>query len=284
MKIVFPDYPTKIAMTKGRRKKFYHPGDPIPLKYRNDKYVFKKNKLIEVSTGKPVIRNAGVINKPRYQSLSYNKISTQLKIPVLIKLKEWMDLYMPASITEKLPLRIRAYVYDWPIPLEKDLDNMHIYYKAFLDLMKQRGMIPGDSKRYISEAGGFTFIPIYHEQDRKLVFDIKHDDRAEIAQSLMYNLKPRKVLRGNGTGILLVESKDTPPGELVPNNEVLLMNMGKTKVIKRHADKLFRAVFDYCLNHNTPCTVGKEFYRDHSDRIQKFLLDRGIPVYINPQL
>ena len=280
MKIVFPDYPVKLPMTKGRRKKYFTPDDKLPKKYQTELYIFKKEKLWDVLDKSFVIKNEKFIDKPRYQSLSYNKISTRMKVPVLIKLKEWMTDYMPKSLNMSGPLRVKAYVYDWATPLHKDLDNMHIYYKAFLDLMKQRGMIKDDSKRFITEAGGFLFIPITNKDDRRLVFEIEEDDRAIIRTSVMYNLQPKTVKRDKKLGVHLCVSEETEPGVLTVQFPTLLMNFGKTKIIKANADKLFRAVFEYCVNNSTCCSVDKEFYRIHADRIERFLLSQGIQVII----
>lgn len=288
VKIVFPDYPIKVPMTKGRRKKYFTEADRLPKKYQTDDYIFKKERLYNAQTKEFVIKNEKYIDKPRYQSLSYNKISTRLKIPVLIKLKEWMTDYMPSSLNMDGPYRVKAYVHDWGVPMHKDLDNMHIYYKAFLDLMKQRGMIKDDSKRYVTEAGGFTFIPITHKDNRKLVFHISQDQREIIKTSVMYNLSPKAVIRGQAMGVGLRSSGRYEPGVLTVEEavfakgilHVLHMNFGKTKVIKSNADKLFRGVFDHCINHSVCCTVDEEFYRIHVDRIEKFLLKMGIQVII----
>jgi len=280
VKIVLPNYPTKLPMTKGRRKKYFTKEDKLPKKLQGDRYIFKKDRLFDTETKSFLIKNEKFIDKPRYQPLSYNKISTRLKIPVLIKLKEWMTPYMPSSLNMSGPLRVYAIVYDFPIPLEKDLDNMHIYYKAFLDLLKQRGMIKNDDKRYITEAGGFTFHPIYKKEDRALVFIIEKDERTIIRSSMMYNLEQKSVKRGTVKGVELRSSEESLPGILLTTKDVLYMNFGKTKIIKVNADRLFRAAFNYCINNNTECWVSQEFYRIHSDRIQRFLLDIGIQVNI----
>jgi len=234
-----------------------------------------------VQTKEFIIKNEKFIDQPRYQHLSYNKISTRLKIPVLIKLKEWMKDYMPASLDMNAPFRVRAYVHDWAMPMHKDLDNMHIYYKAFLDLLKQRGMIKDDSKQYITEAGGFQFVPIFDRNQRKLVFEIVEDDRPIIKTHVMYNLEPKSVKRDKPAGYELKQVNTVEPGYLQVVDHVMFMNFGKTKVIKSNADKLFRGVYNHCVNHSTCCWVSEEFYRIHADRIERFLLSQGLQVIIN---
>lgn len=283
VKIVFPDYPTKLPLTKGRRKKYFTPEDKLPKKYKTDEYEFKKDKLYSKVDKEFVVKNARFVDVPRYQPLSYNKISTRLKIPVLIKLKEWMNPFMPSSLDMDGPYRVQAIVNDWPVPMHKDLDNMHIYYKAFLDLLKQRGMIKDDSKRFITEAGGFIFNPIEHKDQRSLVFEIEQDLRPQVVNHVMYNLEPKKVMRLDNAykfGAGLVQSAESEPGVLTPHDGKLLMNFGKTKIIKSNADKMFREVFDFCVNINSACWVEQDFYRIHADRIEKFLLSQGIQVVI----
>jgi len=287
-KIVFPDYPTKLPMTRGRRKIYFTESDKLPKRLQTEDYIFKKERLYNAQTKEFVIKNDKFVDVPRQQSLSYNKISTRLKIPVLIKLKDWMKPFMPAEINFDGPYRVQAIVYDWAQPMHKDLDNMHIYYKAFLDLLKQRGMIKDDSKRYITEAGGFRFQPIAHKDDRKLVFEITKDERPVITNHVMYNLHPKSVKRGFPMGAGLHTSERVEPGKmevadvaLMPGLETMLLaNFGKTKIIKPNADRIFRQVFDYCVNNNTCVTVTEDFYRIHADRIERFLLSQGVQVII----
>jgi Holliday junction resolvase RusA-like endonuclease len=287
-KIVFPDYPTKLPMTQGRRKIYFTKSDKLPKRLQTEDYIFKKERLYNAQTKEFVIKNERFVDVPRMQSLSYNKISTRLKIPVLIKLKDWMKPFMPAEIGFDGPYRVQAIVYDWAQPMHKDLDNMHIYYKAFLDLLKQRGMIKDDSKRYITEAGGFKFQPIAHKDDRKLVFIITKDIRPEITNHVMYNLQPKSVKRGTPLGVGLNVSERVEPGKVEVQSiesiggidHILQVNFGKTKVIKPNADKIFRNVFDYCVNNNTCVTVMEDFYRIHADRIERFLLSQGVQVII----
>ncbi len=290
MTIVFPDYPIKVQMSKSRRKKWFEEGYSIPRKYQDDQFNFKHRPgrkdypkcLYNSETKEFVIKNERFVDMPRYQSLSYNKISTKLKIPVLIKLKEWMSDFIPRTLNLRGPIKVQAIVYDWPIPLNKDLDNMHIYYKAFLDLLKQRGLIKDDSKRFITMSGGFRFIPITNQADRKLVFHLTEDDNPDIMNHVMFNLTPKEVIRGSETGYELYQSSLSEPGELlvIHQTQRMTMNFGKTKIIRANADKLFRRVFDICVNFNTHCWVDETFYRVHADRIQKFLLNAGVQVYI----
>lgn len=277
-------------MTEGRRKKYFEEGEKIPKKYQDDHFTFRHRPsrkdfpkcLYNSEIKEYVIKNESFIDKPRYQSLSYNKISTRLKVPVLIKLKEWMSDYIPRSLNLEGPILIKALVYDWPIPLNKDLDNMHIYFKAFQDLLKQRGLIKDDSKLHITMSGGFRYIPISNQADRKLVFVMVEDTLPSITNHVMYNLTQKEVIRGGYKGYELVQSNTSMVGSLaiIHATRRALMNFGKTKIIRTEADKLFRQVFNMCVNFNTPCYVDEEFYRIHADRIYKFLLNPGIQVYI----
>lgn len=292
MRIVFPDYPISVKMSNSRRAKYFELGQTLPKKYHTNDFTYKKKpgssnpaKLLYNLVDKSfVVKNSKVVNEPRYQSLSYNKISTQLKVPVLIKLKEWMKDYMPSTLGMTGPLRVQAIVYDWPVPLNKDLDNMHIWTKAFLDLLKQRGLIIDDSKQHITMAGGFRFIPISHHADRKLVFDIEPETSSLLVNHLMYNLGPKQVTRSNASShddkYNVISSIENELGHIECRKNNIYVNFGKTKVIRAHAERIFNQLFVHCVNNNKGCLVDETFYRIHSDRINNLLLRKGVPVAI----
>lgn len=290
LKIVFPDYPTKVRMTEGRRPVYYGIKDVIPLKYRNQWYYFRAGKLWDSVNKEWIVKNKQSLDKPRYLPLSYNKIGTRQKVPVLIKLKEYMKPFIPKTLNILTPCMIDCTVYDQPIPLHKDLDNMHIYYKAFLDLLVDMGHLKDDSKQFVTQAGGFRYVPVAKTSERQLIFSLKMDMRHSIREHVMYNMSPKKLVRSKRKQGIGIESGKTtltgwkiPPGEWsfdAPMGETLLLNFGTTKVTSTHADKLFRAMFAFCINNNTPCSVNEEFYRVHKARIQKFLLNEGVQVIL----
>lgn len=292
IKIVFPDYPTRVQMTEGRRAVYYGFKDVVPKKYQDNirRYYFKAGKLWDNEERKWIVKNALSLDKPRFLPLSYNKISTRQKVPVLIKLKEYMREYIPKTLNILTPCMIDCTVYDQPIPLHKDLDNMHIYYKAFLDLLVDMGHLKDDSKQFVTQAGGFRFTPVQRTSERQLVFSLKMDMRYSITEHMMFNMSPKKLVRSKRKqGIVIESGKITKtgykivPGEWsfdAPMGETLLLNFGTTKVSSNHADKLFRAMFAFCINNNTPCSVNEEFYRVHKARIQRFLLNEGVQVIL----
>jgi hypothetical protein len=281
IKIILPDYPTKLQMTKGRRKKYFEEGKPFPKKYHGDGFEFKKGRLYDKVEKDFVIKNARFVDEPRYQPLSYNKISTKLKGPVLAKLKEWMSDFIPSSLNIQTPIHVSALVYDLPVPLNKDLDNMHIYFKAFLDLLKDRGLIKDDSKQFVTQAGGFRFKPVNNVAERRMVFFIETEPDESVRSQMMYNLHPKVVSRSrNPQGIPLMESKRPEPGSVLMFDDHLFVNFGKTKVIKDKADKAFRELFNIAVNSNKAIYVSEEFYKLHAVRIERFLLKEGVPVGI----
>ena len=201
-----------------------------------------------------------------------------------------MNTYMPKELGLKGPYRISARVYDMPIPLNKDLDNMHIYYKAFLDLLQDRGMIISDNKMHVTQAGGFRYTPINSISERKLVFTIERETSELISQQLMYNLEPKEVVRVSEDQIktigfeyvYLSSSKGASPGEIRydVDHKLVDANFGKTKVLKGYAEKIFKSMFRFAINYNKHIIVSEEFYRIHAERIKIHFLDKGVPVYI----
>ena len=277
-------------MTEGRRAVYYGIKDAIPKKYQESGYYFRGGKLWDSFKKEWIVKNKQSLDKPRFLPLSYNKISTRQKVPVLIKLKEYMRPHIPKTLNIFTPCMIDCTVYDLPMPLHKDLDNMHIYYKAFLDLLVDMGHLEDDSKQFVTQAGGFRFTPVARTSERQLVFSLKVDMRFSITEHMMFKMTPKKLVRSDRKqGIVIDSGKATLHGDkILPGEwsfdaqmgETLLLNFGTTKVSSNHADKLFRAMFAFCINNNTLCSVNEEFYRVHKARIQKFLLDQGVQVIL----
>ncbi len=281
IKIVFPDYPVRVQMSKSRRKKYYMLDEDKPKKYSEGRYMYKDRKLYDIVTKEFLVRNAGSLDKPRFLPLSYNKISTRQKVPALIKLKEYMKEHIPDDLVIPLPMMLDCTVYDFVIPIHKDLDNMHIYTKAFLDLLVNMGFIPDDSKQYVTQAGGFRYTPVAYKFERKLVFSIKQDFRKNIVEHLMYNIRPREVSRNGKNGFHIKSTNESIPGEISIKDDQILCNFGSIKIVKVYANKIFKQIYYHCMNHNSGCWVNQDFYRIHTDRIQKELLQKGVPVSIN---
>jgi len=290
-KIIFPNYITKVKITEGRRPRYFlESDDKLPKKYQIERYFFKKGRLYDSMTNKPVYKNASMVSEPRYASLSYNKIGSRQRITILVKLKEWMREFMPNKITVPQPWMIDCTVYDFAMPLEKDLDNMHIYYKAFLDLLKGMGFTKDDSKRFITQAGGFRFTPVVFASDRQLVFSIKQDLREVVKKSLMFNLEPKEVERNGKRGCRIISGFQNLSGDKIetgsymfdhPRGETVICNFGKTKIISTAVTSCLKKLFALAVNSNVGYWVDPEFYRIHADKIQRELLDKGIPVRIN---
>ena len=289
MRIEFPEFPTRVPVTKTRRPRYFLEGDPYPKKLQNARYYFKNRKLWDREEKKFVIKNASTVNEPRYAPISYNAISGRQKITILVKLKEYMRPLMPEKIDVPTPWRIQCEVHDLPLPF-KDLDNFHIYFKGFMDLLKGMGFIKDDSKQYITEAGGFTYVPVNHIDERKLVFKISHDNRDIIHRQIMFRLEPRVVIRNGPAGVQIVAGHKTSTGvdiklgDFIPDKPLgdkLMCNLGKQKISAPAVKACFKKLFTHAVNNNIGYWCDSEFYRIHSDKLQKELLDKGVSITIN---
>lgn len=277
--IIFPKFPTKVQTTKGRRKVYYKQGDSIPAKYRNARYRFKNDKLWSTITEDYVIKNAKSVDKPRFQPLSYNKVGTRQKVTVLKLLKEYMIEYLPKK-PFKTPVMIECDVYDMPLPLTKDLDNMHIYYKAFLDLLTEQKLLEDDSKVFVTQAGGFTFYPVPSLSDRKLVFRITEDEREIITTHNMYQKSnPVLTMAHKSFGYMLTEDQSLPAGEIVLSNKVIRACFGKKSPTKEHKKRIFRTLYEACMNTNSKLCMKRVTYDRFKPEVE-WLLSEKIPVTI----
>ena len=279
-KIIFPQFPTKVQTTKGRRKVYYKQGETIPLKYRNQYYRFKDNRLWSSITEDYVVKNAKSVDKPRYQPLSYNKVGTRQKMTVLKLLKEYMIKYLPKKAF-KTPVMIECDVYDMPLPLTKDLDNMHIYYKAFLDLLTEQKLLKDDSKQFVTQAGGFTYYPVGTIKERKLVFKLTEDVREEINSHMMYQKEePVLTTAHKSFGFYFQEDNSLPAGEIVVSEgKKVRACFGKKIATKENKRRIFRALYEACMNTNNKLCMKSVTYEKFKPEVE-WLLSQKVPVTI----
>ena len=277
--VVFPEFPTKVQTTKGRRKQYYKQGEMLPAKYRNSRYIYRDDKIWDTITQEHIVKNAKSVDKPRFQPLSYNKVGTRQKMTVLKLLKEYMIKYIPKE-PFKTPVMIDCHVYDMPLPLTKDLDNMHIYYKAFLDLLTEQGLLEDDSKMFVTQAGGFTFYPVGTLKERKLVFQMVEDGRELITSHNMYQKSdPVLTMSHKSFGFMLTEDQSLTAGEIVVSGKVVKACFGKKSATKENKKRIFRALYEACMNTNSKLCMKAQTYEKFKPEVE-WLLSERIPVTI----
>jgi hypothetical protein len=151
-------------MTDGRMPTYFVKGSTIPKKYQNSNYGFKefmfkngkKNLLIDLKTKKRVVRNAGMVNKPRYRTINgqaiYNgQISRHARAVVMNGIKDWfvenINIGFPVFVD---PVHVTYVVFAPKDDCTWDIDNHMVpYIKAFHDVMVDLGIIHDDKVKYL---------------------------------------------------------------------------------------------------------------------------------------
>lgn len=210
--IEIPKFITKVQTAKKRRKQYYKKKNgkwkpkKLPKTYKKKldegTYSISKRGYLLDEDGERIIKNKQTAGKPRYETLSGNKLLSGYGSPFTrAKLARGLkDFYRPfvqgyildhGSI-QKFPLRVTWGLYttveDAP---NWDLFNLFFYYKYFEDSLhetteksekkyngeKLKQFIPDDNVKYITWPPGPKLIPVDNWKDRKFIFRFYHDKR-----------------------------------------------------------------------------------------------------------
>lgn len=149
-----------------------------------------------------VIANPKKVGTPKYylikgQDIYSGNLREHQKGLVMDKIKESYLPYVkdipiidsyPVKITCELHETIKNF-YDRSKELGQrwDIDNyIYLYTKAFPDLLVSLGKLKDDDRLHFPSNIPVIFIPVADHEDRKFVFIISKDDRAEIKNNLIY--------------------------------------------------------------------------------------------------
>lgn len=191
--IEIPNYIRQVTLSNKRRAKYYTKDDELPKKFTDPKFD-KKGRLLG-KTGLPVIRNVRTVGKPRLKTINGQELYSGLTMPfvrstMVRQIKESFAKHLKKVLPlkyEDFPVKMCLELHDIPKDGNWDLDNKWIYTKCLLDALKQQGIIPDDSIRYITASPGFEYHPIAEDQTPKLVLKIYKDDRQELLKTQLYN-------------------------------------------------------------------------------------------------
>ena len=203
--IEIPRYLTKIKVSKARRAKYYKKGSKnIPKKYRGEGYTFDKRGFLIGPDGNRVVANPRTAGKPRYETLSGNKLTSGYATPftrnkISSALKDFYRPFVrqlePLGL-EDFPIRIEWDFYTTVDVANFDMGNFWFYYKYFEDSLHEtedhRGntfepIIPDDNVRYVTHPPGPRLFPVDDFEDRRFVFRIYSDRRPELLQHELWN-------------------------------------------------------------------------------------------------
>lgn len=178
--IVIQNYPSKIQLSNKQRAKYYHKnkGKPIPKKYKNDRYIYSKAKvLIDSVTGERVIANPRLAGTPKmwnvnFQAIWNQQIKYQSRAVITNKLK---DIFIPfikdLKPIREFPVKFEIFIFD--IDMVVDISNKGVIYtKIIEDLLTEYKVIPDDKAEFINDTGRCKWIKVNTEEEIRMVIRI----------------------------------------------------------------------------------------------------------------
>lgn len=180
--IEIPGYITHVELSKSRRKKYFTPEDKIPIKYDKPEYGFIKERLVELKTKTPVIKNSRTAGTPRLKKINgqdfySGNVMPQVRAKIICEMKNFfMEHFegIPPIDPESFPIEMELEIHYIVKNDLFDIDNLGwVYTKVIQDVLKEAEIIPEDDIRYIRKSGGCQFVPVDSEDDRKIVIKIK---------------------------------------------------------------------------------------------------------------
>ena len=181
--ITIPRYLTRIQVARARRAKYFTKTSiKIPKKY-DDLEFNRKGFLVDID-GNRIIANPRTAGKPRYETLSGNKLTSGYATPftrtmISNKLKDFYRPFVKSMrVMTDLPIRMEWDFYTTVDKPNFDLSNFWFYLKYFEDTLVSEGIIPDDSVQFITHSASPRLIPVNKFAQRKFVFRFYHDDRS----------------------------------------------------------------------------------------------------------
>lgn len=318
IEVTIPQFIQEYKLSNKIMRRFYKEGSkiPLPLTYSKNptRFIYKKGKLFDVEKKEFITRNKNTVGKPRMKAISANNIWSKMdeheRMKMVEQVKASFKPYFEAKAEAfkhlKYPIIVEWDIYTPPRYGDWDLTNIWVYSKVMEDLIKTDdpaelaylteknpnripglGLIPDDCIFYITKAASPQFIPVQFEQERCMVFRFIEDKRPEIINHLMYNLQPKLALHfvegeEHHTGINFLFTKEGSTGNYIFNTDewTITANVGKKKVISGEVSAALNRLYWDCINLNQGIIIPEEQFKDFESYIVKFLLERGIPVYV----
>lgn len=198
IRVEIPNYLRRIVLSKSQQVKYYlSPKYPKAKKYlKNDFgyiwYNTTKNKKAKpkrvwghVPTNTPVIKNPKAAGTNKTYLINgqdlYNQnivMHTRNKVKIMIS-KFFEEHLKDIPVITKFPININVELHDFirdpDCKLQLwDMDNRFFgwYAKVMQDTLKNLGKIPDDNILYITQPASPKFIPLYPDEERKMVIVI----------------------------------------------------------------------------------------------------------------
>jgi hypothetical protein len=263
IQIRIPDFIKQVQISKSRRKQYFDNSDPekYPKKYQNNpRYGFKNGLLHDLVSKEPVVKNASVLDKPRYVAVNGNVILRMHKDVLWRKVMPALDKMFfdalkkgfPKPMVDKIP-------FPWKISMEFrshygyadwDIDNPWIYEKCFHDALK-RYLGFDDSILKITNGGEKKFRPVRSYMQQELVITIETD------REFCWPKTEKE--------ILVSESSRGKPGDVTYNYimGMAVIHTGRKKPIFGKAKEAIRKLMFLALNDMVPVRVSDTLWKKY---------------------
>lgn len=193
-RIVIPDYPDKVLISKARRPVYYVSKDAqvkgkveIPKSFHDRKKYFfdERGILTERTTGKPKLANPKSAGQPRwwvvnFQQIWNGSIAKHGRSSRVDKLKEALQPYLTKERVVPInqweyPVAVEIMIYDTEFPV--DVSNRGVLYiKVIEDLLVTEEILKDDSAEYVNDSGRVKYIKVGDKKDKKMVINILSSD------------------------------------------------------------------------------------------------------------
>ena len=182
--IKIPEFKTKFEISHSRRAKYYTVADPLPKKYADDvSYQFNGDSiLVDLITGKKVIKNTRVAGTPKYWTLNGQSLySGNMHQMVRNKVTNLVHEYLSSFIGEVVPielktgeyLKIRCILSELKGVANWDCSNKWPWIKWFEDTMVESGKISEDKITVVRSSGEIYFHEVENISERSITFVVE---------------------------------------------------------------------------------------------------------------
>lgn len=281
IKVTIPNYLRKVKLSESRRPQYFGLRDELPEKYKEKRYVWRKNSKAEILLFDSlkrefVIANPNSAGTPSYQAIAGNEIYARMHERKRMKIVEALKNDFKRNLIEQkiqisddyFPISVSMEIYSPYGYADWDVDNLWIYHKCFLDSLTDLGIIPDDNILSVREAGRTRFIPIVEKEAPRMVFTI---NKVEEPTRGRYPLTVR-------------ESNEGEPGtiKLSPDGGEALIFTGKKKILFGAAKKCVRSVMLHALNNFKTVFVSKGTYERYKTFFAENMFQGHVNVIVTP--
>lgn len=185
-KIVVPDYPDRILISKRRRAVYYvskrsglRGNQLLPKRYANKvKYGYNdKGVLVELKAGTPILSNPRTAGKERYWVVNFQEIwngatSRQSRAGRINTLKDILRPFIQKVQPVRVyPVGIEIHLYNTEFNIDASNKGV-IYTKIIEDLLVTEGKLIDDSAEYVNDTGRIVLHKVKRKEEIRMEINI----------------------------------------------------------------------------------------------------------------